>query len=224
MDKKWGTIMALISGTAYGIVPVLSKFAYQNGINVISVLLLRFLGVFLIIWLYQKIYWSDRKLPCLTVVKLISLGALVYAGQSGLYMLSFTTIPVSLACILLYLYPTFVTICAAILSIEKLTRQKAMALILATTGLVLLLRVSFAGVNLIGIIYGIGAAVLYATYIIIGTNIIKGVEPIIALMYIMMGTSIAYGLVGLASGEVFLKLSLSNWILMASMVFLWLQR
>ncbi|CEP67472.1 Drug/metabolite transporter [Moorella glycerini] len=231
MNKiKLGTLAALISGIAYGIAPVLAKIAYHSGLNVITVLLLRFLGVVLIIWLYKRIYWGDRKLSARMVVKLILFGALVYAGMSGLYMLSFTTIPASLACILLYLYPSFVAVSAAFLRMEKLTRQKGIALVLATLGLVLLLRSSFVRVNLAGIIYGIGAAMLYATYLIIGTNIMKKIEPIVVTMYIMMGATISYGLAGLVSRGILFDISLGNWVLMASiviftvfgLVFLWI--
>ena len=90
----------------------------------------------------------------------------------------YTTI--SAATLSYYFAPVLVTVACPILFREKLTRKQIVCFILSTVGLVLIIGfdgLSGSGTHLLGILLGLGAAVFYATVILLN-KFIKKVEGI----------------------------------------------
>ena len=91
---------------------------------------------------------------------------------------NYTTIAVSTLCY--YMAPIIVTVVCAIFFKEKLSKKEIICFSLATLGVVLVvgtIDLSGKGTDLTGILFGLGAAVLYATVILINKGI-KKVEGI----------------------------------------------
>ena len=90
----------------------------------------------------------------------------------------YTTI--SAATLSYYFAPVLVTVACPLLFREKLTRKQIVCFILSTVGLVLIIGfdgLSGSGTHLLGILLGLGAAVFYATVILLN-KFIKKVEGI----------------------------------------------
>ena len=91
---------------------------------------------------------------------------------------NYTTIAVSTLCY--YMAPIIVTVFCALVFKEKLSKKEIICFTLATLGVVLVvgtIGLSGKGTDLTGILFGLGAAVLYATVILIN-KYIKKVEGI----------------------------------------------
>lgn len=86
---------------------------------------------------------------------------------------------VSTATLSYYFAPVIVTIICPFLFREKLTLQQIICFIMSTIGLVLIIGIGDidGGSNIIGILFGLGAAVFYATVILLN-KFIKNVEGI----------------------------------------------
>lgn len=87
---------------------------------------------------------------------------------------------VSVATLSYYFAPVIVTLAAPVLFKEKLTKKQILCFVMSTLGLVLVIGVSGFGQgssDLTGILFGLGAAVLYATVILLN-KFIKGVAGI----------------------------------------------
>ena len=86
---------------------------------------------------------------------------------------------VSVATLSYYFAPVIVTIVCPILFHEKLTKKQIICFIMSTLGLVLITGISDigGGSDFIGILFGLGAAVFYATVILLN-KFIKNVEGI----------------------------------------------
>lgn len=87
---------------------------------------------------------------------------------------------VSVATLSYYFAPVIVTAVCPILFREKLTRKQLICFVMSTLGLVLITGtgdLSQGSSHLTGVLYGLGAAVLYATVILLN-KFIKGVEGI----------------------------------------------
>lgn len=86
---------------------------------------------------------------------------------------------VSAATLSYYFAPVIVTIVCPILFHEKLTKKQIICFIMSTLGLVMITGISDigGGSNFIGILFGLGAAVFYATVILLN-KFIKNVEGI----------------------------------------------
>ena len=90
----------------------------------------------------------------------------------------YTTI--SAATLSYYFAPVIVTVVCPFLFHEKLNKKQIICFIMSTLGLILIIGVGktgFGGKNLLGIIFGLGAAVFYATVIILN-KFIKNVGGI----------------------------------------------
>ena len=87
---------------------------------------------------------------------------------------------ISIATLSYYFAPVLVTVACPFLFREKLTLKQILCFALSTTGLVMIIGVGSGngqGTDGIGILYGLGAAVLYATVILMN-KAIKGVTGI----------------------------------------------
>jgi drug/metabolite transporter (DMT)-like permease len=104
------------------------------------------------------------------------MGALGYVGQSLCYFIALEHAQASLVALLLYLYPGFVTVLAALWLGERLTRVKAAALVLCLAGSALMVGGGHG--DSLGIALALTAAVVYSLYIVAGARITPGVDPL----------------------------------------------
>ena len=131
------------------------------------------IGVFLII--------TKQKIPFLTIKKELPLLLVsgVAMGINWIFLFEaykHTTISVATLCY--YFAPVIVAIVCPILFKEKLTVKQIICFVGSTLGLVLITGISGGGSsNLIGILFGLGAAFFYATVILIN-KFIKKVDGI----------------------------------------------
>ena len=78
---------------------------------------------------------------------------------------NYTTVSTATLCY--YFAPILVTVVSTVLFKERLTRLQVLCFIMSTVGLVLITGVGNQGIHPIGIALGLGAAVLYATVVLI---------------------------------------------------------
>lgn len=216
--EKLGLIVSLISGTAFATLAIFSKIAYNGGANVSSVLFLRFVFTALIFWLYLGLKKQEVKYTKNIIVGLLLMGALGYGTMSAFFLLAVSRIPASLAGMLLYLYPALVTTVTVLLKQEVLTRNKGIALAVTSLGLVMVLGASFNDVDLLGILFGIGAASVYTAYIVIGSKLLHKLDALVATAYIMTGSALAYTILGLTSKSLSFSYSISAWLAIGGII------
>ena len=84
---------------------------------------------------------------------------------------------ISIATLSYYFAPVIVTVACPFLFREKLTAKQIICFVMSTLGMVLIIGIGGEGGqnNLTGILFGLGAAVFYATVILLN-KFIKGVE------------------------------------------------
>ena len=214
MRRLIGIILIAISAASFGTLAIFGRYAYNDGMNIYTVLFLRF-GVsasfMTVILLLRKEHFPHGKI----LVQLVGMGALGYVGQSFMYMTAINYASAGLVALLLYLYPFFVAILATIFLHEKITRIKVIALILALFGTAL--TVGPVSGQLIGALMAITAALIYSIYIIVGTNVMKHVSPVQSSTVIFASAGAVYGLLTLANGAHF-PASNSGWLAMLGII------
>lgn len=113
---------------------------------------------------------------------------------------------VSVATLSYYFAPVIVTLVCPFLFYEKLTRKQILCFVMSTLGLVMITGIGdvSGGNNFVGILFGLGAAVFYATVILLN-KFIKNVEGIhrtflqfiaaiiVLLPYVMMTSGFTLG-------------------------------
>ena len=87
----------------------------------------------------------------------LALGAIGYSAQAGAYFAALDRLDASLLSLLVYTFPAIVTVAAIALGRERASRRTAVALALASTGLVLVLAGRAAGaLDPLGTALGLG--------------------------------------------------------------------
>ena len=124
---------------------------------------------------------TKQRIPLRTIGKQLPLLLLSGAAMGVNWILlfeAFNYTSVSVATLSYYFAPVIVTAVSPLLFREKLTARQIVCFVVSTLGLVLIIGVSGLGEgssDLTGILFGLGAAVFYATVILLN-KFIKGVE------------------------------------------------
>jgi drug/metabolite transporter (DMT)-like permease len=193
--KKIYLILPILAGLMFGSGGVFVRTLTQNGIDSSTLLFLRF--SIAIIPLLLAIIFTDRKLFKIQLkdIPLILACAMCIVGLNLCYNESMNTISLSLAAVLLSLAPIYVLIFAYILFREKITSKKIICIIFAIFGCLLMtgvLESDISNIPVHGILYGIGAGLFWAVYLMASKKSIEqGNHTFTILLYAIIFISIA---------------------------------
>ncbi|TMD13164.1 MAG: DMT family transporter [Chloroflexi bacterium] len=216
-----GLLLVLVSATGYGSQAIFARLAYSAGANVSTVLLLRFLLAVAVLWgalaVTRRIKFAWHIIRSRgRLLGLFALGA-VFSGNAAAYFSALTYLHVAVVALLFYLYPAIVLIFSAVFLHERLGILKLTALMLAVSGSALTVgppgSVALPGVGgghiALGLVLALGAAVVYAIYIVLGNHLTAGIPSDVAAAVSMTGTAIVFGLGALAGDGATLRVSAS---------------
>lgn len=199
MKRLVGTLLILISGMAFGAMTVLAPIAYGASTSPSTLLFLRFSLAGLALAAYMGV--RGIKFPKGRVLLvLVLMGGLWYFSQSLVYFTALTMVSASLVALLLYLYPVVVALIVAVVYREPLTRSRLAALLLALAGTALTIGPGGGGGKVLGIFLALGAALLYAGYIIVGDKVMEHTEAVPATTVIMLAAALSFGGLVVAQG------------------------
>jgi len=215
MKQLTGILLIAISAASFGTLAIFSKFLYEDGLDIFTILFLRF-GIAALLMLAILLVRRERFPRGKILLQLIGMGALGYVGQSFSYLTAIKYASSGLVALLLYLYPTFVFILSVIVFREKVTWSKIVAILLALIGTAL--TVDPAGGQLPGILLAIAAALIYSIYIIVGTNVMKHVSAVQSSLIIFASAGTVYGILMSFNG-VHLPTTNSGWVSIVGIVF-----
>jgi drug/metabolite transporter (DMT)-like permease len=200
-----GTLLCLASATAFGAMAVLGKLAYDDGATVGTLLAVRFLLAAALFWMLVLASGAARELRALGARDVgtgLALGACGYAIQAGCYFAALERIDASLLSLLLYTFPAMVAVAAFALGRERLDRRRFAALVLASGGLALVVAGAGAGtLDPLGAGLGLGAAVVYSTYILVSEGIVARMGPRVLSALVCTGAAATLTVGAAALGE-----------------------
>jgi drug/metabolite transporter (DMT)-like permease len=200
----------VLSALSFGTLPIFGKLAYRAGVNVQSLLALRFLVAGLV--LTAVVLVRRRSLPGrYTLLGLVGLGALGYVGQSAAYFNSLRYVPAAVTSILLYTYPAIVTLLSVPIYGSRLGRARAAALVLALLGSALVASPS-GGLRWEGVVLGLLSAVVYSAYILTGKRVMEDVDPVTAVTVISLSAGATYLAFTVGTGTLTLPRNPSGWL------------
>jgi drug/metabolite transporter (DMT)-like permease len=180
---------------------IFAKEAYAAGATVVTLLSIRFLLAAALFWVVVAV--RGARLPSRRVVLgCLALGAVGYAAQAGLFFGALTHIDASLGSLLLYLYPLLVFLGAVALRRERVTGRRVGALALASVGAALVLMGgSLGALNGTGVAMALGAAVVYAGYILVADRVVGAVDVFVMAALVTTGATASTLAVGVAAGS-----------------------
>jgi len=200
-----GALLCLASAAAFGAMGIFGKLAYDEGATVGTLLAVRFVLAAALLWVFVAATGGVRSLRGLSrrdVGIALALGAVGYSAQAGGYFAALERLDASLLSLLVYTFPTIVTVAAIVLGRERASRRTAVALVLASTGLVLVLAGPGAGpLDAIGAALGLTAAVVYSVYILASEGVAARVGPLALTTLVCTGAATTLTVAGVAGGD-----------------------
>ena len=198
-----GVAAVLTAGTGYAFMSILVKWAFQLGLGPIQVIALQSWIASIALLIYAVFFKREIFKVSLPTLGLLTVQGLVGAlGTSLLYAFALKFLPVSVAILLLYLYPTLVLAAGVLIWHKKVGRQELVALLLTLVGTTLASGI-FSGVGtvaLIGIVLGLASAMAYAVFNIVGEIVLTKVSPLVAMCFTQWVCAI--GLLVIMKGEI----------------------
>jgi drug/metabolite transporter (DMT)-like permease len=205
-----GIALAFVSGVLFATLPIFFRGTSAAGFNLVTALALRFTVASLMIWL---VVWRNGawKLTRVQLAGFMLMGVL-YIGQSASYLSSAMRIPIATTSILLYTYPAIVTVLARIFLNERFTKVKIVSLGLALAGTLLTLGAPQAANDWLGIAFGLGASLIYSTYIIIGAKVHGDAPPAVQSAIITLTAGALLFLFGAFTGQLNFNVQPEGWL------------
>lgn len=189
-----GVAAVLVAGTGYALMSILVKRAFQLGLGPIQVIALQSWIAALLLLIYAVVFKREVFKVSLRTLGLLVIQGLVGAlGTSLLYAYSLKFLPVSVAILLLYLYPTLVLAAGVLIWHKTVGGQELVALLLTLGGTTLASGI-FSGVGAvawIGIALGLAGAMAYATFNLLGEIVLAKVSPLVAMCFTQWVCAIA---------------------------------
>ena len=189
-----GTLFCIASAAAFGAMAIFGKLAYEQGATAGTLLSTRFVlaaGVFWLVLVLSRRTGEVRALPRRDLVLGLLLGAVGYAAQAGAYFSALERIDASLLALLLYTFPAMVTVAAVAIGRERFEARRAIALILATGGGILVIGAGRGELDPLGAVLGLAAAATYSAYILTSDGVAGRVRPEVLATIVCTGAAIS---------------------------------
>lgn len=175
--------------------------AFKENVTPQELLGLRFLLATLMLGLICQIKFGSRafKTTWKSILHFAALGILGYAVFSSFYFIAIQKLSITLAVLLLYTFPLWVTLGAWIFLKERLSLKQFLTIPLAFLGLVFLIGFDWGIKESQGLLFGLGSAISYAIYILLSRNWLQNVNSWIAVFYIQLFSGITLYLMSFES-------------------------
>ncbi|MCZ4497997.1 MAG: protein of unknown function transrane [Marmoricola sp.] len=174
-----GPFYCLASAAGFGAMAIFAKLSYDQGVELDALLVLRFglAGAVLLVLARARgeLAGLDRR----TVLVGLSMGAVGYAAQAGLYFAALTRVDASQVALVFCIYPLLVMVLAVVTRREQASRRRTVALGVAMAGIALVLSGARAGAfDPVGASLALGSALVYTCYILVGDRVAGHVAPV----------------------------------------------
>jgi drug/metabolite transporter (DMT)-like permease len=196
-----GPLLCLLSAAAFGAMAIFGKLAYDAGVGIGDLLLLRFAFAAAALLAIAAGMGAFRGVSRRSALAALGMGAIGYATQSGLFFGALERMDASLLALVLYVYPALVLAGAVVLGRERATARRVVALVVASAGTALVLAGAASGaLDALGTAMAFGAAVAYTAYILTGDRVVAGVSPVALAALVCTGASVTFGVAALVRG------------------------
>ena len=197
-SRLLGAFFVAFSAIGFGAMAIFGKIAFASGASTTTVLFARFLiagSLMVLLMAALRQSWPRGR----DLLILLGMGMIGYAGQAFCFFSALHHATAGLTGLLLYLYPALVILASALLGRRRLTIGKSLLALLSLFGILLTVSDGLAGTTL-GIAYGVGAAVVYTVYILVGEGVSGRTGANGAGCVIMLGAAVVFGLAMLIEG------------------------
>ena len=187
------TALILLSAVSFGSISLLTILTTREGMSILSLVFWRFVFAAIVLLAIARgpvrRHWRDGW-------RLFLIGGLIQAVCTYISLSALRFVPASVVAFLFFTYPAWLALTGAARGTDPLTAKRAGVLAIAMTGVALMIGIPGVGPNVhldpVGIALGLGAALLYSTYLPIVNHLQRRIPPLPAVCYIILGAAGAF--------------------------------
>jgi drug/metabolite transporter (DMT)-like permease len=206
-----GMTLALIAGSSFAINNILTKLALDATDNVPSVLWLRSAVAALSVWLVVATRRSSLHGGG-SIVTVVVIGAIGYAGQSFLFNEALNRTTAGLAIMGLYTYPVIVATIGWLFGYDRPTALSLLAIALGVGGVLLAVAPQGVPMDASGVVLGVVSGLTWAGLVVIIDRTRAAAHPMRFSAIVLPSMSLTLMLLTLLSGEASLPPNGRAWI------------
>lgn len=199
-SRSFGLLLCCASALAFGLLGPFGVRAFDRGLSLNTVVGWRFGLAALVLW-GVVVVTRRRVVRGRGLWQPLLMGAVLYAGQTALYFSALQRLPVGLTSLLLYTMPVMVVLASIGLRREPPRTATFVALGLSVGGVALALVGPAGGVSVVGVLFGLGSAVVYTFYYFGMDSLPASVDRLVASALVCSGAATSHVLLGLARGR-----------------------
>ena len=209
-----GVAFVLLSGLGVVFLPTTAKFAYLDGSNVITVAFARGVIAVVLLMLVAFAMRQSLKMPPALLRPSLIAGIAQVVFVYGVYA-AITSINISLALLILYVYPIVLAIHQHRLGRIQVNAKQWLFALIACAGLMLILGVRYDEINLIGVSLALMA--MLATVVICVTNVrvTASMGSLASNFYMSLWSLLIFSVVLWLVGEIAEPRSSAGWFALA---------
>lgn len=203
-----GVLYVVAAGACFGALPIFGRFAYRDGVDPSTLLLLRFAIAAAI----QLLLFHARRAALPTgrsLAILVGMGAVGYAAPAFLYFEALTMASAGLVALLLFTYPALVALLSRVVLGHVLTPLQLAGIAIALVGSALTIGRTGDG-SALGVFYALLGAVIYSGYVMVGSRLPSRVSAIASSTVVIGSAALVFGAVAAVRGA-HLPVSAAGW-------------
>lgn len=215
-----GYILAIISAVIYGLMPLMAKYIYSDGVNSLTLVFLRnFLALpSLAVLTFAKHRTFKISLKELPKISLISFFGCCITPI--LLFSSYNYMATGIATVFHFVYPSLVVLIGIVFLKKKVPFSTTISVIMCFIGICLFYNPS-AAFSLQGSAYALSSAVTFAIYVtMLSSHKLNTVTGLLLSFYIAVISSIITFLLCIATDSLKLPSTLNGWVLCAIFAFM----
>lgn len=210
MNKTKGIAFGVLAAFIYGFTPILGKLTYSEGSNFMSLTFYRNLLSIPFLFFMLKHEKIDIKVSKNEIKKLAVLASLGSTITALTLYGSYNYISVGMATTIHYIYPVLVTLACILIFKETVSKEKIIALILSTIGVMMFFEGSF---SVTGVALALLSGVFYAVHILfIDKSGLNSMYPFKITFYLSIFSSLYLFFAGVISGNLVFAITPRGWI------------
>lgn len=198
--RALGAGLIAISATAFATLPIFGKLAYASGTEPFALLAWRFsiASVILVVAMVirARIRRESMFPPARLSLTLLALGAFLLTPEVVLFFVGLQTVSAGLAETLLYLYPAWVVLIAAVMFRRRPSAITVACVAVAMMGAAITVGAatagSFAAASWVGVAEVVGCSVLFATYLVVASRVLPRAGALPSTALVMTGATATF--------------------------------
>ena len=204
------TLLIVVSAFSFGSISVLTVLTTNAGVPLITAMAWRYVLGAVLIGAVAQIKRVGA-IPRRRIIQLMLIGGLGQALITYLSLHALEYIPVGPLAFLFYTYPAWVALLAAVRRTERLTPVRVLALMLALTGVAIMIGAPTEKLNPIGVMLALTSALLYSAYLPALAHVQRDIPALVSTFLLIVGAAISFVIAALFAGELFVPSGAAVW-------------